>query len=91
MECTKCGKETGEKWKKLCDDCFKKSKDAAPLVTMEQVAQAAAESSATMRACRDALLKAYSQERLFPEDIASLNSVYIQTNRRLFPFKGRSE
>jgi len=27
MECANCGKETGEDWKKLCVDCFKKASD----------------------------------------------------------------
>ena len=25
-KCTKCGKETGEKWKKLCRSCYKNQK-----------------------------------------------------------------
>ena len=77
MKCEKCGKETDEKWKKLCDDCFKK-KD---MVTMEQAAKEGAE---LMMHCQSNLSK------LGKFDTASLNSVFIQACRRMWP-GGRKE
>ena len=76
MKCEKCGKETGEGWKKLCDDCFRK-KD---IVTMEQAAK---EGARLMAICKIELEEALGRS-LKDNETPMLDTVYIQAARRLW-------
>jgi len=37
MKCENCGKETGEDWKKLCIDCYKKEGESSKPKNKEEI------------------------------------------------------